>query len=102
MPIVESSVENTGEKYKHITMEKDYIDLPSTPERCRHNGHIFYIKVKGITERTEIIKYLQKNEVNSVFHYIPLHSAIGGKKFGVFHGKDRWTTKESERLLRPC
>ncbi len=79
-------------------MEK--IDLPYIPKECQHNGHIFYIKVKNLEERTELINYLMKNDVKAVFHYVPLHSSIAGRKYGTFIGEDRNTTKESERLLR--
>ena len=65
-----------------------------------HNGHMFYIKTADIGERTELIDNLKKNEILSVFHYIPLHTAPAGQKFGRFHGEDRYTTRESERLLR--
>lgn len=80
--------------------EKGYIELPFVPEGCVHNAHMFYIKAKDITERTELIEYLKQNEVGAVFHYIPLHSAPAGRRFGRFAGEDKYTTKESERLLR--
>ena len=80
--------------------EKGCIELPYIPEGCVHNAHMFYIKVKDIAERTKLIAYLKANGVGAVFHYIPLHSAPAGEKFGRFHGEDRYTTTESERLLR--
>lgn len=70
------------------------------PDDCKHNAHMFYIKVKDIEERTELIKFLRENGVQAVFHYIPLHSAPAGLKYGTFHGEDKYTTKESERLVR--
>ncbi len=76
------------------------IELPVVPEGCVHNGHMFYIKAQDIQERTELIDYLKENGIHSVFHYIPLHSAPAGEKFGRFHGEDRYTTRESERLTR--
>lgn len=76
------------------------IDLPTIPEECKHNAHMFYIKVKDIEERTTLISYLKEHGVGAVFHYIPLHSAPAGKRFGTFCGEDRYTTRESERLLR--
>lgn len=76
------------------------IELPVVPEGCVHNGHMFYIKAKDIEERTALIEYLKQNEIHAVFHYIPLHTAPAGLKFGRFHGEDRYTTRESERLLR--
>lgn len=79
---------------------KGKIQLPYIPSECEHNAHMFYIKAKDICERTELIEYLKENNINSVFHYIPLHSSPAGKKFGKFFGEDKYTTKESERLLR--
>ena len=61
---------------------------------------MFYIKTKDMEERSALIDFMKKNDVLTVFHYIPLHSAPAGQKFGRFHGEDRYTTKESERLLR--
>lgn len=81
-------------------MERGCIELPFVPKECVHNGHMFYIKAKNLEERTALISYLKENEVNAVFHYIPLHTAPAGKAFGEFRGVDRYTTKESERLLR--
>lgn len=76
------------------------IELPYVPKECKHNAHMFYIKTKDINERTKLIKYLKENDIASVFHYIPLHTSPAGKKYGRFHGEDKYTTKESERLLR--
>lgn len=76
------------------------IELPYIPSECEHNAHMFYIKSKDIAERTKLIEYLKENNINSVFHYIPLHSSPAGKKFGEFFGEDKYTTKESEKLLR--
>lgn len=80
--------------------EAGCIDLPYVPEGCVHNAHMFYIKAKDIEERTALIGFLKEQGISGVFHYIPLHSAPAGLKFGRFHGEDRYTTKESERLLR--
>lgn len=76
------------------------IELPYIPDGCQHNAHMFYIKAKDLEERTKLIEHLKKNDVLAVFHYIPLHTAPAGKKYGRFYGEDRFTTKESERLLR--
>lgn len=80
--------------------DKGCIELPFIPEGCTHNAHMFYIKTKDLTERTRLIAYLKQNGIGAVFHYIPLHSSPAGKQFGTFFGEDRYTTKESERLLR--
>lgn len=76
------------------------LSLPTIPADCTHNAHMFYIKVKDLAERQALITHLKANDIMSVFHYIPLHSATAGKKFDRFHGEDRYTTTESERLLR--
>lgn len=76
------------------------IELPYIPEYCEHNAHMFYIKAKDLKERTELISYLKENDILAVFHYIPLHNAPAGQKYGRFHGEDKYTTKESERLAR--
>lgn len=76
------------------------IERPVIPTVCEHNAHMFYIKVKDLNERTLLIEYLKKQGVYAVFHYIPLHTSPAGKRLGTFHGLDKYTTKESERLLR--
>lgn len=76
------------------------IERPVIPEGCVHNAHMFFIKAKDLEERTRLIKHLKENGVGAVFHYIPLHSAPAGLAFGRFDGEDKFTTKESERLLR--
>ena len=76
------------------------IELPVIPPECQHNGHIFYIKARDLEERTALLSYLKENGIGAVFHYIPLHSAPAGKKYGRFVGEDHYTTKESERLVR--
>ncbi|MCR5441661.1 MAG: dTDP-4-amino-4,6-dideoxygalactose transaminase [Lachnospiraceae bacterium] len=88
--------------YSRLTPLKDAgrIDLPYVPEECVHNAHMFYIKCKDIEERSRLIDHMKANDILTVFHYIPLHSAPEGKKIGRFHGADEYTTKESERLLR--
>jgi len=80
--------------------DKGVIELPKAPKECMHNGHMFYIKVANLETRTSLITYLMENGINSVFHYIPLHSSPAGLKFSRFNGKDRFTTLESEKLIR--
>lgn len=80
--------------------DRNQIELPFIPEGARHNAHMFYIKAKDIEERTDLIRYAREHGVQMVFHYIPLHSAPAGLKYGRFSGKDLYTTKESERLVR--
>ncbi len=80
--------------------EAGKIELPFVPTDCVHNAHMFYIKAKDLDERTALISFLKENGIMCVFHYIPLHSAPAGLKFGEFRGEDKYTTKESERLAR--
>lgn len=80
--------------------EKGLIELPVIPKGCQHNAHLFYIKTDSLEERTKLIDFLKKYEIISTFHYIPLHSSPAGLKYGEFRGEDKYTTKESERLLR--
>lgn len=80
--------------------DKGYIGLPYIPKECKHNAHMFYIKTGNFEERTKLIASLKEREINSVFHYVPLHSSPAGKRFGRFDGEDVYTTAESERILR--
>lgn len=88
--------------YKNLAemQEKGIISLPVVPEECIHNAHMFYIKFADLPTRSEFIKYMRKCGISCVFHYVPLHSSNAGKKYGVFSGKDYYTTKESNRLVR--
>lgn len=76
------------------------IQLPIVPNDCVHNAHMFYIKVQNIEVRSKLIEHLKNNNIMAVFHYIPLHSSVAGKNLGIFHGKDEFTTSESEKLVR--
>jgi len=76
------------------------LELPKVPDICRHNGHMFYLKLKNVEIRTQYIHYMKMEKINCVFHYVPLHSSEGGKRFSRFYGEDIYTTKESERLVR--
>mgnify|MGYP003589556581 FL=1 len=80
--------------------EAGLIELPTVPEYCVHNAHMFYIKAKDFEERAGLISYLRGHDILPASHYIPLHSSAAGLRYSTFHGEDRYTTKESERLLR--
>ena len=80
--------------------ESGRIELPYIPKECEHNAHMFYLKTRDLEERTALIGHLKEDGISAVFHYIPLHTAPAGLKFGRFAGKDVYTTKESERLVR--
>ncbi|HAR62651.1 MAG: dTDP-4-amino-4,6-dideoxygalactose transaminase [Candidatus Margulisiibacteriota bacterium] len=79
---------------------KGFLELPTIPHHCRHNAHMFYLKLADMEKRHELIGYLRSNEIQSAFHYIPLHTAKAGYQFGTFVGEDKYTTRDSERILR--
>ena len=85
--------------YKELE-NNEFLQVPNIPKNCTNNAHMFYIKVKDLEERQKLIHFLRENNVESVFHYVPLHSSVAGKKFGYFHQKDEFTTKESEKIIR--
>lgn len=106
---LEKSLEINAERLRHWDIyyknlqplaEKRAITLPFIPSECTHNAHMFFIKVKDLKERTMLIKYLKQHNIMSVFHYIPLHSSKAGKLIGKFYGTDKYTTSESEKLIR--
>ncbi len=83
-----------------VLEENGSIELAKNPYECSHNAHMFYLKVKNIEERTHLIAYLRENDIYSTFHYVPLHSSLAGLEYGDFSGEDKYTTRESERLVR--
>ena len=80
--------------------ETGKLELPTVPAGCVHNAHMFYVKTADVEERAAFFSYLKENGIMSVGHYVPLHTSPAGQKFGRFHGEDRYTTRESERLAR--
>ena len=103
MDIIQEKRLSVWNRYKEGLTEladKEYIEFGATPKECTNNAHMFYIKVKDLETRTKLISYLEENGITAVFHYVPLHSAPAGRKFGRFNGLDNYTTKESERLIR--
>lgn len=86
--------------YDELVELNNIIELPTVPENCIHNAHMFYIKCKNLQERTKFITYMKEKGFGCVFHYIPLHSAPAGVKFGRFSGEDVYTTQESDKLVR--
>lgn len=80
--------------------QRGLVSFPVVPENCTNNAHMFYLKVRDIEQRTQLLSYLKECGVMAVFHYVPLHSATAGLDFGYFHGNDEVTTSHSERLVR--
>ncbi|HEF8772962.1 TPA: dTDP-4-amino-4,6-dideoxygalactose transaminase [Providencia stuartii] len=74
--------------------------LPIVPEGLKHNAHMFYIKLKDVEQRTEFNDYMKSHGILTVFHYVALHTSPAGEEFGRFDGEDRYTTSESDRLVR--
>lgn len=80
--------------------EEGLFRVPVIPEGCGHNAHMYYLKCADLAQRTAFISFMRERGVQCVFHYVPLHSAPAGLKYGRFHGEDEYTTRESERLVR--
>lgn len=80
--------------------EAGRLELPAPPPHCSHNAHMFYVKVRDRNERDRMIAFLKKRGITAAFHYIPLHRSEAGQRWARFHGIDRYTTSESERLAR--
>ena len=94
---------NTWNAYKEAfepLAKKGRIELPTIPEGCVHNAHMFYIKLRDLQDRTDFISFMRSHDIGCVFHYVPLHSAPAGLRFGRFDGIDQYTTSESDRLVR--
>lgn len=86
--------------YNGLKTLENIIGLPVVPEHCEQNAHMFYIKCRSLKERTKFIEYMYQQGIKTVFHYVPLHTSKAGKEFGVFCGEDRYTTAESDKLVR--
>lgn len=84
----------------HILNETHGISFPSIPDECAHNGHMFYMKLQDQNMRDDFISFMRQGDIHPVFHYIPLHSSPAGVKYGRLSGEDRYTSRESERLVR--
>lgn len=91
---------NTYYKALKPLEDKGLVTLPTIPKGCVHNAHMFYLKTKDYETRQKFIKFMKDNDILCAFHYVPLHSAPAGEKFGRFDGIDEYTTKDSDRLVR--
>lgn len=100
--ITKCRMDRWNEYYEQLKplADRGLIELPYVPDYCEHNAHMFYIKTKDLAERTSFIEHMKKNDVLTVFHYVPLHTAPAGIKYGRFNGEDVYTTTESDRLVR--
>ena len=100
--IMEDRIQTWNEYYAKLSQlaEIGKLELPIIPRECVFNGHMFYIKTKDLEERTALLAHLDAEDIYAVFHYVPLHTSLAGRRFSRFHGEDRFTTSESDRLLR--
>lgn len=100
--ITASRLETWNFYYKSFKnlVNKERIQTIEIPNYIEHNGHIFYLKCKNLEDRTKLISHMKDNDIQCAFHYIPLHSSHGGLKYSIFKGEDKFTTIESERLVR--
>lgn len=94
------SIWNTYNDAFKVFESKGLVHLPSIPEGCVHNAHMYYVKLRDLADRTSFIEHLKKSAIMATFHYVPLHSAPAGKQFAFFNGADEFTTRDSERLVR--
>lgn len=74
--------------------------LPIVPPGCRNNAHVFYLIVDDPTSRAALISALAAEDINAVFHYVPLHSSEAGRRFGRAAGELPVTDWVAERLVR--
>ena len=80
--------------------KKGLLHRPIVPQHCQHNGHLYYLILPNFNCRNQLIRLLKENQINSVFHYIPLHSSPAGQKFGRSVGALSITDDLASRLLR--
>lgn len=94
------SVWNYYQEALRELVDRGLIEVPYVPKECTHNAHMFYVKTKDLQERTDFIAFMDQKGIMTPFHYVPLHTAPAGRKYARFHGEDRYTTSESDRLVR--
>lgn len=87
-------------RYYVALAQQDGLTLPALPDDCQHNAHMFYLKLRDVDDRDGFISYMREADILTVFHYTPLHDSPAGRCFGRFHGSDRYTSRESQRLVR--
>ncbi|TXC88857.1 dTDP-4-amino-4,6-dideoxygalactose transaminase [Paraburkholderia azotifigens] len=79
---------------------KGVLRRPILPKECQHNAHMYYVLLSSEVNRQAVLDDFRRNEISSVFHYVPLHSSPGGLKYGRAHGDLSITDSVSERLVR--
>lgn len=79
---------------------KGILRRPIVPDDCEHNAHMYYVLLAPEIDRQRVLDSLKRNEIWSVFHYVPLHSSPAGKRYGRPHGDLNVTNQQSERLVR--
>lgn len=79
---------------------KGLLRRPVIPDSCQHNAHMYYVLLASDTDRQGVLGDLKRNEIYSVFHYVPLHSSPAGLRYGRTHGSLEITNLQSERLIR--
>ncbi len=73
---------------------------PTVPGECRHNGHLYYLIMPDLATRTRLLERLREQEIQALFHYVPLHDSPAGQRFGRAHGDLPATRMAGDRLLR--
>jgi len=79
---------------------RERVRLPIVPAECRHNAHMYYLLLRDVDERTRFIATMKANGIHPVFHYVPLHSAPAGRRYGRASGDLAVTDRSSDRLVR--
>lgn len=88
--------------YKNLAdLERQgFLKRPTIPHKITHNGHLFYILTRDITTRPRLMEYLKSQDINTVFHYVPLHSSPAGLRYGKTSGSLSVTDDYSQKLIR--
>lgn len=79
---------------------KQLLRRPIIPKECSHNAHMYYVLLSSEAQRNKILDRFKKENINSLFHYIPLHSSPAGKRYGRMHGSLNITDQQSKQLIR--
>lgn len=80
--------------------QQSLLRRPIVPSECQHNAHMYYLLLQDLSQRSDMLAKLKAQGINAVFHYVPLHNATAGKRFGRAHADMSVTVSASDRLLR--